>query len=135
MKINKNRREQSANLRNLVRVRCIHNYTWYTIQATSTHSYLGDPAPGLVCELARVVRDQLVPEALVRTDEPLAVAVVNACAALTMAPVPLPLPLVASRRLRRAIIVQEELLLELAVESVVVYTDDGRGSVYQGHCR
>lgn len=87
------------------------------------NAYLGEPALGLVGELARVVGDQLVPEAVVRPDEPLAVVVVALI--IRTPPVP-PLPLlllqrclllVTSHLRRRAVIlVQDQLLLELAIE-------------------
>jgi hypothetical protein len=78
--------------------------------------YLRDPASGLVGELARVVVEELVPEAFVRWEEPLAVVTGDVGAALTrLAPLPL-LGLRRRCRWRHVVVVQEELPLELAFE-------------------
>uniref|UniRef100_A0A0E0G8B8 Uncharacterized protein n=1 Tax=Oryza nivara TaxID=4536 RepID=A0A0E0G8B8_ORYNI len=66
--------------------------------------YLSKPAPGFVGELARVVADEIVPEAAVRLHEPLA-GVDDAM----IRPPPLLLPGIAA---------QPQLLLELAFQSI-----------------
>lgn len=54
--------------------------------ATYVCMYLRDPALGLVGELARVVVEELVPEAVVRAEEPL--AMVTGAVLARLAPLP-----------------------------------------------
>ena len=83
--------------------------------------YLRDPARGLIGELARVVVEELVPEAIVCAEEPLAVVTddVGGAALTTRLQAPLPsLDLWRCCRWRRVVVVvvQDELLLDLGFE-------------------
>ena len=86
----------------------------YSYDDLSTSTYLRDPALGLVGEVARVVGEELVPEAVVRPDEPLAVVAGVVSAAQTSRRCP------SGGAPRQAGVVQEELLLELAVEAALI---------------
>ena len=101
----------NAQCRLIMPARIRHTYSYDDL---STSTYLRDPALGLVGEVARVVGEELVPEAVVRPDEPLAVVAGVVSAAQTSRRCP------SGGAPRQAGVVQEELLLELAVEAALI---------------